>query len=331
MSRTGILPALLVLTLMACLASSAEARKSRSRHQHAHDYSARFGDDNRRPGHAQSRETRTEGRSPRADESAKAANATVGGGPFTAVIDGLVRACLQQAAQFQSWPFDDIARIAAPDDRQRGALEELRSAAAAAAEKLSADCPKEVSAPAWVRLDAVEQSVDAASSAFAAVEPALQSFYAVLDDEQKARLLRDLTPSNGQARVDGGPAEQREWRDRQRGKNEAAAGANRWSGICEGLVAALRGWPTSEIERGVRLSEPQRVAFYEFVTSSLKAAETLARACPADTALTPVGRMAVLRVRLAAVREATTAIHPALRRFSEALDQEQRIRFAITR
>ena len=75
----------------------------------------------------------------------------------------------------------------------------------------------------------------------------------------------------------------------------------------------------------------QRVAFYEFVTSSLKAAETLARACPADTALTPVGRMAVLRVRLAAVREATTAIHPALRRFSEALDQEQRIRFAITR
>jgi hypothetical protein len=52
----------------------------------------------------------------------------------------------------------------------------------------------------------------------------------------------------------------------------------------------------------------------------LKAAEALARACPADTALTPVRRMAILRVRLAAVRQATTAIHPALTRFYDALD-----------
>jgi hypothetical protein len=36
---------------------------------------------------------------------------------------------------------------------------------------------------------------------------------------------------------------------------------------------------------------------HQLVTSSLKPTETLARACPADTALTPVRRMAVLRVR----------------------------------
>ena len=76
------------------------------------------------------------------------------------------------------------------------------------------------------------------------------------------------------------------------------------------------------------LSEPQRIAFYELVTTSLRAADTLAGACPADTELTPVGRMAGLRARLAAVRAATDAIRPALTRFYEALDQGQKVRFA---
>jgi hypothetical protein len=78
----------------------------------------------------------------------------------------------------------------------------------------------------------------------------------------------------------------------------------------------------------VRLSEPQRASFYELVTSSLKAADTLAGACPAETALTPVARMATLRARLAAVRAATAAIRPALARFYESLDQGQKVRFA---
>jgi hypothetical protein len=182
-------------------------------------------------------------------------------------------------------------------------------------------------APAWARLDAAEQSIDAASSSFAAVEPALQSFYAALDDEQKARLLRDLMPTNVQTRSDERATEQR-GPQRDNGSEARSAQTNRWGNICERLSAALRGWPTSEIEREVRLSEPQRVAFYELATTSLKAAEALARTCPADTALTPVRRMAILRVRLAAVRQATTAIHPALTRFYDALDQEQRILFA---
>ena len=78
----------------------------------------------------------------------------------------------------------------------------------------------------------------------------------------------------------------------------------------------------------MRLSEPQRVTFYELVTSSLKAADTLASECPAETALTPVARMAALRARLAAVRAATSAIGPALARFYESLDQGQKDRFA---
>jgi hypothetical protein len=90
----------------------------------------------------------------------------------------------------------------------------------------------------------------------------------------------------------------------------------------------LRGWPVREIERDVRLDGSQRVTFYELVTASLKAADTLGSACPAETALTPVGRMETMRKRLAAVRAATAAIRPALVRFYEALDQGQKVRFA---
>ena len=99
--------------------------------------------------------------------------------------------------------------------------------------------------------------------------------------------------------------------------------------ICENLTVALRGWPISEVERNVRLSETQRVSFYELVSGVvLKAADTLASTCPAETALTPAGRLDLLRKRLAAVREATVAVRPSLLRFFGALDPQQKVRFA---
>jgi hypothetical protein len=99
--------------------------------------------------------------------------------------------------------------------------------------------------------------------------------------------------------------------------------------LCWRRIRRARGtFPVILIGRDVRLSGPQRVAFYEFVTASLKAADTLVSACPGDTALTPIGRMETMRKRLAAVRAATAAIRPALMRFYEALDQGQKVRFA---
>jgi LTXXQ motif family protein len=314
MSGTRILPALVVLALSLSLATGAEARKWRWWYSYGgHGASSRSDDDGRRA------------RAEWLNERGK------GGGAFGAVVDRLVRGCLQQADELRSWPFDDISRIAAPDDTQRAALEALRTSSAAAAERLVADCPQDVPAPPWARLEAVEQAIDAATAAFAAVEPALQAFYAALDDEQKARLLRDLTLAPAQPRAEGRRAERwEERRYRRRGDTPAGrnAPANGWAGICEHLTAALRGWPIREIERGVRLSEPQRVAFYELVTSSLRAADALAGACPAETALTPPARMALMRARLAAVRSATATIRPALVELYDALDHGQKVRFA---
>jgi hypothetical protein len=293
-------------------------------------------------------------------------------GPFGAAIEKLVRGCAVQAAEFENWPFDSIARTVGADETQRKALDGLRDAAKQAAQRLSTDCPKDVPAAPAARLEAAEQGIAATLAAFDTVEPKLQAFYAALNDEQKARLYRDMAaPAAANAAATTGAREERwyssrrhRWRDYAEARERmgsphepearlrasstrygemresrislrssglrtgATAAAPGWSGMCEELGSVLRNWPVREIERAVLLAGTQRVAFYELVTASLKAAETLGSACPAEAALTPVGRMEGMRKRLAAVRAATAAIRPALARFYEALDQGQKVRFA---
>ena len=276
-------------------------------------------------------------------------------GAFGTTIEKLVRGCAAQAAEFANWPLDEIARTVTADETQRNALEALRGKTKEAGERLSADCPRDVPAAPAARLEAAEQGIVATLSAFDTVEPALKAFYAALNDEQKARLYRDMAAPMAAAAPAASTAaeatgrreaqdERRERRDyssrrhrwrayaasreapvRESAPRQAAPG---WSGSCEALAGVLRNWPVREIERDVQLTSAQRVAFYELVTSSLKAADTLASACPAEAALTPVGRMEAMRQRLSAVRDATAAIRPALLHFYEALDQGQKLRFA---
>jgi hypothetical protein len=272
-------------------------------------------------------------------------HARASSGAFGTVIEELVRGCAQRGTELVSWPFDDIARIADPNELQRRALQALRDAAKEAAERLASDCPQQVPAAPSARLEAVEQGIDIALAAFATLQPAMQAFYGALDDEQKARLQRDMTMSAAPAPSAERSRERADQRSDQRREprrgatrgtkpNDRLSGASRIAapklgvGACEGFAAALRGWPIREIERSVQLSEQQRVAFYEFVTASLKAANTLVTACPAATAITPARRMEVMVARLAAVRAAIAAIQPALTRFYEALDQGQKMRFA---
>ena len=182
----------------------------------------------------------------------------------------------------------------------------------------------------------MERAIDAASAAFASVVPALQKFYSALDDEQKARLLRDMTlaqapPVSSSERTvkrSDERLDRRSSRWRAYASADRTAAAKGWDGVCEQFILALRDWPIREIEGGVRLSESQRITFYELVISSLRAADMLADACPAETALTPVGRMATLRARLDAVRVATTLIRPAFTHFYNSLDEAQKVRFA---
>src|SRR5262249_23680203 len=218
------------------------------------------------------------------------------GGPFAAVGGKLVRGRGPQGAGVDNWPFDAIPQSVGGRETQRTPPAAARGNATKAAERLAADCPQEVPTALSTRLEAVEQGIDATLAAFDTVEPALTTFYGALDDEQKARLYRDLAaPAAANARETAGRREARDharqgdssrrhrWRAYAAAREAAAreptprqAAAPGWSGaMCEELAAVLRGWPVREIERDVRLSSPERVAFYELVTSSLKAADTL--------------------------------------------------------
>src|SRR5262245_2758065 len=189
MRKITFLPAaLVVLAAVALTATSADARRWRHWWNYGgSDYAARSDSDDR----SRRRDSDFPDAGPRAARP---------GGAFGAVIDRLIRGCGQQAAELKSWPFAAIADIVRPDDTQGSALEALRTTSADAAERLATDCPQSIPAAPEVRLEAVERAIDAANTAFAAVQPALQKLYAALDDEQKARLFRDLTVSTAQAR-----------------------------------------------------------------------------------------------------------------------------------
>jgi len=308
MSKLTVVPAIILIVATMCFASNADARRWRY-------YGGGYNDRN---------SSQTEPDDPRRGPDMERPNSGLrrAGGAFTIIVDRLIRGCSQQGADIQSWPFDSIARVVNPDDSQRQALDQFRGVAKATADALKSNCPGETPATPAARFDAVEQAIDVAVESFNNLQPSLQSFYGTLDDEQKARLLRDMTVVSTQDKVDRRNA----WR--AYASAEAKAEANQWGGMCELLTATLRGWQVRDIERNVRLSEPQRVALYEFVTASLKAADTLVTSCPAENALTPVRRMETMRSRLTAVREAMVSIRPTLMRFYETLDNGQRTRFS---
>ena len=105
--------------------------------------------------------------------------------------DRLARAC-QNAESNPDWPIGPIEQAVRPNERQRAALNDLRSATDEAARIVRSACPSELPLTPTGRLGAMEQRVDAMLQAIGTWRPALAKFYAALNDEQKARLNRAL-------------------------------------------------------------------------------------------------------------------------------------------
>ena len=275
MLRTVIVLTFLGLMFSLCLSTSADARR------------LRYSNDNERTDGNDSDGARRAHPATSLDSIRRL-------GALSVVVERLISGCGQQANELRELPFAAIARITALDETQSGTLEALRETAMQATERLASDCPQNLPAEPAVRLEAVERALDVTGAAFATVVPALQTFYSALDDEQKARLLRDMTlagaPESSTVRTakrSGERSDRRSSRWRAYASVDPTAAAKGWDGICEHFISALRGWPIREIEGGVALSEPQRINLYELVVSSLSAAQMLAAACPAETALTP--------------------------------------------
>jgi hypothetical protein len=108
----------------------------------------------------------------------------------------LTQACGERASGIANVPLDQIERAVRPNEAQRGALRELQEATAEATNLLKADCPSYRALTPVVRLEAMEQRLDAMSRAVHTVQPALARFYGSLGDEQKERFNR-LSPARG--------------------------------------------------------------------------------------------------------------------------------------
>jgi LTXXQ motif family protein len=96
-------------------------------------------------------------------------------------------ACVSAKSGFGDLPIGRIDEVVRPTDDQEGALDRLRDATQKAAGALQAVCPTLTPLTPVGRLEAAEQRLNAILAAAKAIQPALETFYASLNSEQKAR------------------------------------------------------------------------------------------------------------------------------------------------
>ena len=98
----------------------------------------------------------------------------------------LSQVCGEQALKAAP-PIERILQAVKPTDVQRTALDALNDATKKAADFLEANCPVDQPLTPPARIAAMEKRLNAMMEAIKIVQPALQSFYGSLTDEQKAR------------------------------------------------------------------------------------------------------------------------------------------------
>jgi hypothetical protein len=95
--------------------------------------------------------------------------------------------CSAQAARPTNIPMEHIEQVVRPTDAQRVSLQALNDAAMQAGDYLKAKCPADEALTPPGRVGAMQNRLYAMLEAIKIVQPALESFYGGLTDEQKAR------------------------------------------------------------------------------------------------------------------------------------------------
>ena len=109
-------------------------------------------------------------------------------GPGMMGPGGFGRMCNPAAAGFAEWRVDRLEQLIKPTDAQRSKFDELKTASNKAADIIRGACPTDFPKTAVARLDVMEKHADAMLQAIKTVRPAMEAFYATLNDEQKAKL-----------------------------------------------------------------------------------------------------------------------------------------------
>jgi hypothetical protein len=204
-----------------------------------------------------------------------------------------------------AWPFASIVQTVRPTPEQRASLDELKSAAAKAADVFKESCSDSYAMTPPGRLRAMMNRVTATLEAVRIVRPALQRFYNSLSDEQQAR-FNTLGPHLS-----------------ERSQQEASAQPD----SCGEPKAGLTNLPIERIDAVIRPAGSQKEALNHLSGATKKAVHVLQTACPNDVPLTPVGRLEAMEKRLEAMLQAAKLVQPALDEFYAKLGSEQKARF----
>jgi hypothetical protein len=214
--------------------------------------------------------------------------------------------CRDDVAQLTAWPIERISEVVQPTAAQRPALDELRAASAKAIDMLKAGCPNDLPSIPTGRLAAMESRLQVMLAAVQTVRPALERFYQSLDDEQKARF-------NAIAAANDSDATAKDQRDLTK--------------FCDEKTPSVTDLPIDRIAQAVQPTSAQRAALDALKDASIRAAERLKVDCPTYQTLTPTGRVEAMGKRLDATLSALKTMQPALAKFYDSLNDEQKARF----
>jgi hypothetical protein len=217
--------------------------------------------------------------------------------------------CNEPGGGVTAWPFAEMERKLGLNEDQKRLLDDMRAAAKQASSVFKASCPAANAFPLTPlgRLRAMTARLDATLQAVHTVRPALEAFYASLSDEQKER-FNEI-----------GPKGQKNAELRQALPSD--------SKICSEAKPGLTNLPIAQIEASVKPDDAQGAALDRLEEATVKAVAILQAACPADTPLTPPGRLQVMETRLQAMIDAANTVKPALDDFYGQLSDEQKARF----
>jgi hypothetical protein len=227
--------------------------------------------------------------------------------PAHPATNQLTQMCGGDSRDVAGLPIDQIQQAISPNEAQGAALDDLGNASVKAAQDIRAACPTQIPATAPARLAAMQQRVETMIAAVGTVQPALDKFYGLLNDQQKA-LLGAVGPS-------------------QRSKSAVRRADGALAQNCGAARSGTTDWPTAEIESRLHPTDAQRASLTALVDASAKASNMLKDACLPDDALTPPARLAATGKRLEVMLIAIRTVLAALDDFYDQLTEEQKAQF----
>lgn len=221
--------------------------------------------------------------------------------------------CATPGGGITAWPTAEIDSKVGLNAEQKQLLGDVKEAGNKAAAVFKATCPSENAFPLTPpgRLASMTGRLDATLQAVQVVKPALETFYESLNDEQKER-FNQIGPSKAAASAEA---------------KEAQANASDETKKCGEAKPGLTNLPIEQMEDVLAPNDAQQAELDRLGEATVKAVGILQAACPAETPLTPPGRLQAIETRLQAMIEAANTVKPALGSFYAALSAEQKARF----